>query len=143
VRSAKVSCSVPSQDRSPGHYGKYEHGQECECQRRCRNGISIAPHGYEESRNGSGTQGDDEGKQEAHAAFLPVSFTPSISFLLRDTAMRVCHRSTFRRCEPSHVIVSRARDLRQIYNVPITSWGAALVGGDGRRTLGSKEVWRV
>jgi hypothetical protein len=132
VRSAKISCSVPSQDRSPGHYGQYEHGQECESQRRGRYGIPIAPHDYEESRNGSGTQGDDEGEQEAHAAFLPALSIPSTSFLLRGATMRIFHRSTFRRCESSGVIVGRARDLRQIYNVPVASRGATLVGGDGR-----------
>jgi hypothetical protein len=59
--------------------------------------VPIAPHDYEEGRNGSGTQGDDEGEQEDHAAFLPAT---SISFLLRGATMRVSHRSTFRRCEP-------------------------------------------
>jgi hypothetical protein len=70
VLSAKVACWVFSQGRSPGHYRKDEHGQQCESQRRGRNGISIAPHAYEESRNGSSTQGDDKGKQEAHATLL-------------------------------------------------------------------------
>jgi hypothetical protein len=41
-----VLCD-PSQGRSPGHYGKDEHGQERESQRRGRHGIPIAPHGYE------------------------------------------------------------------------------------------------
>ena len=96
---AKVACWVFSQGRSPGHYRKDEHGQQCESQRRCRNGISIAPHAYEESRNGSSTQGDDKGEQETHASFLSALFMPSISFLLRSMAMRVRHRSTFRRWE--------------------------------------------
>ena len=102
MRSAKV----PSQGRSPGHYGKHEHGQECESQRRGRHGISIAPHGYEESRDGSGTKGDDQGEQEAHAAILK----PSISFLLHGTTMRVCHRSTF--CGSSHVVQISIQSLR-------------------------------
>ena len=97
MRSAKV----PSQGRSPGQYGKDEHGQECESQRRGRHGISIAPHAYEESHNGSSTQGDAQGEQEAHATFFSALFMPSISFLPRGSTMRVCHRSTFRRCEPA------------------------------------------
>ena len=51
-----------SQRRPPGQYRKDEHGQKCESQRRGRHGISIAPHGYEESRNGCGAQGDDQGE---------------------------------------------------------------------------------
>jgi hypothetical protein len=99
LRSANVVCWVPSKGRSPGHYGKDEHGQECESQRRGRHGISIAPHGYEKSGNGCGTQGDDQGEQEAHATFLPALFMPSILFLLRGMTMRVRNRSTFRQCE--------------------------------------------
>jgi hypothetical protein len=57
-----AACWVPSQCRSPGHYGKDEHRQECESQRCGRHGISIAPHSYEESRNCSSTQGDDQGE---------------------------------------------------------------------------------
>jgi hypothetical protein len=93
--SAKVACWVVSQGRSPGHYRKDEHGQQRESQRRGRNGISIAPHAYEESGNGSSTQGDDKGEQQAHATFLSALFMLSISFLLRSMAMRVRHRSTF------------------------------------------------
>jgi hypothetical protein len=97
VRSAKFACWVPSQGRLPGHDGKDEHGQQCESQRRGRYGISIAPHAYKEHRNGSSTQRDDQGEQEAHAA----RFMRSISFFLRGSTMRVCHRNTFCRCEPS------------------------------------------
>src|ERR671913_1903832 len=59
-----------SQGRPPGHYGKDEHGQEREGQRRGRHGIPIAPHGYEERSDGSGAHGDDQGEQNAHAAFF-------------------------------------------------------------------------
>jgi hypothetical protein len=112
VRSAKIACWVPSQGRPPGHYRKNEHGQECETQNRCRHEISIAPHDYEESRDGSGTQGDEQGEQEAQAAFLPVLFTPSISFLLRGATMRVCHRSTFCGCEPFYGTQKIAADAK-------------------------------
>jgi hypothetical protein len=97
-----------SQRRSPGHYRKDEHGQERESQRRGRHGISIAPHGYEKSGNGCGTQGDDQGEQEAHATFLPAFFIPSI--LLRGMTMRVRNRSTFRQCESFHGTQRSATD---------------------------------
>jgi hypothetical protein len=107
LRSANVVCWVPSKGRSPGHYGKDEHGQECESQRRGRHGISIAPHGYKKSGNGCGTQGDDQGEQEAHATSLPL-----MSFLLRSMTMRVCHRSTFRRCESFYGTQKGATDAK-------------------------------
>jgi hypothetical protein len=98
--SAKVARWVPSQGRSPGHYGKDEHGQESECQHRGRHGIAISPHDYEKSSNGCGTQGDDQGEQEAHATFLPALLMPPIPFLALGPTTRVRHRSTFCRCEP-------------------------------------------
>jgi hypothetical protein len=107
-RGSKALLSHFSQRRSPGHYRKDEHGQECESQRRGRHGISIAPHGYEKSGNGCGTQGDDQGEQEAHATFLPALFIPSI--LVRGMTMLVRNRSTFRQCESFYGTQSIAAD---------------------------------
>jgi hypothetical protein len=109
-KGRKVLLSHFSQRRSPGHYRKDEHGQECESQRRGRHGISIAPHGYEKSGNGCGTQGNDQGEQEAHTTFLPALSMPSISFLLRGMTMRVRNRSTFSQCESFYGTLRIAAD---------------------------------
>ena len=107
-KGSKALLSHFSQRRSPGHYRKDEHGQERESQRRGCHGISIAPHGYEKSGNGCGTQGDDQGEQEAHATVLPALFMSSI--LLCGMTMRVRNRSTFRQCESFYGTQRIAKD---------------------------------